>query len=505
MADLSELGLLLGIDPKVMQALAAQYQPTDEDRAQQHRDKWMTTALGILSAPPGNVMGAIGRGGLLGMQAGEQTRQQQQAQRAQMLQTLPALQEAMRKNALIGQLSPQQATSMPQQGPAPGMMQQGPAPGMPPQQPSAPSAQGGGNMYQKLKAIGVSDAEIAMAAQSKDPATAVADLFKEYTKPMFGQDKIPMLRTAEGFKAAPVAGYNEQLAEQARVLEEAKAKFDLVDVPIGNGQTVKMPRSEAIKRLGGGGQPGAGPGPGAAPAQPPQQLGMTPNPVVQAAAMEQAKKEGDTLGTLYDTTQKAAMQATGKISRMQRLQTLLEGVDTGKLTPLGTELAAWGKAAGLNVGPNVGNVQAAQSLGRELALELRNPSGGAGMPGALSDADRQFLESMIPDAAKTPEGRSLIVDTAIKLHKRDQQVGQVVRQYKRDHGGQLDSGVFDKLQEYSEAHPLFTSADVKTTKAAPQAPRLTPAGQGNQTVRAILQQNPTPQQLDALRAKGYIQ
>ncbi len=83
-------------------------------------------------------MRAIGQGGLLGMQAGQQTAAAQQAQRAQMLQSLPALQEAMRKNALIGQLSPQQAppqTPMPQQGPAPGMM---------PQQP--PTQQSGGNM-----------------------------------------------------------------------------------------------------------------------------------------------------------------------------------------------------------------------------------------------------------------------------------------------------------------------------------------------------------------------
>ena len=47
----------------------------------------------------------------------------------------------------------------------------------------------------------------------------------------------------------------------------------------------------------------------------------------------------------------------------------------------------------------------------EFALELRNPSGGAGMPGAMSDADRNFLASIPPSLANTKEGRALIANS----------------------------------------------------------------------------------------------
>jgi len=95
-----------------------------------------------------------------------------------------------------------------------------------------------------------------------------------------------------------------------------------------------------------------------------------------------------------------------------------------------------------------------------MALELRNPSGGAGMPGALSDKDREFLVSMTPGIAKTPGGNKLIIDTARKLAKRDQDVARLAREY-RQRNGSMNEGFYAELQKYSDANPIF---------AAPTAP-----------------------------------
>ncbi|MDE2441944.1 MAG: hypothetical protein KGP14_13050, partial [Betaproteobacteria bacterium] len=98
--------------------------------------------------------------------------------------------------------------------------------------------------------------------------------------------------------------------------------------------------------------------------------------------------------------------------------------------------------------------QAFQALSGEIALSLRNPSGGAGMPGALSDKDLTFLQSMTPDLGKTTEGNKLIIDTARKLATRDQEVAKMARDYRKKNG-QFDEGFFDQLAAYSDKHPLY--------------------------------------------------
>lgn len=156
----------------------------------------------------------------------------------------------------------------------------------------------------------------------------------------------------------------------------------------------------------------------------------------------------------YNDIQKAGFNANSKINNIKRMNQLLEGVETGKLTPLGTELAAYAQSAGFNVDPKLGNKQAAEALANEVALQLRNPSGGAGMPGALSDTDRNFLISMAPGIGKTPEGRKLISETTIKLAKRDQDVAKLAREYRKTNG-HMDEGFYDVLSAFSAKNPLF--------------------------------------------------
>lgn len=173
-----------------------------------------------------------------------------------------------------------------------------------------------------------------------------------------------------------------------------------------------------------------------------------------------ATKRGDFFGGTYTDLQKGAMEANAKISKLDRISNLLDGVKTGKLTPTGTQIAGYARALGLDVDPNLGNKQAALALGNEIALTLRNPSGGAGMPGSLSDSDREFLRSMSPNLANTPEGNKTLIETMKKLAQRDQEVAKLAREY---NGGKLDNGFFQKLQDYSNANPLFPK-----TSALPQ-------------------------------------
>jgi hypothetical protein len=185
------------------------------------------------------------------------------------------------------------------------------------------------------------------------------------------------------------------------------------------------------------------------------------NDMRQESAESQTVGKG--FGEQYMEVQKAGMSAPYKIGRYRRMEQLMTGVDTGKLTPALTEIQALGESLGVKVGDSLGPKQALQALGNEVALQLRNPAGGAGMPGQLSDKDREFLMSMTPGLAKTPEGNRLIIKTAIKMSEREQEVAKLARAYRLKRGT-IDEGFYEELAAFSEANPLFGDLSVMGTE-----------------------------------------
>lgn len=169
---------------------------------------------------------------------------------------------------------------------------------------------------------------------------------------------------------------------------------------------------------------------------------------------EEAKTVGKFYGDAFADIQKAGFTAQSTINRYTRLKQLLDGVNTGTFAPTGLEIAKAANSLGLKIDPGMQNKEAAQALTGEIALQLRNPSGGAGMPGAMSDADRQFLINMVPGLSTTPEGRALMVETAIKLATRDQQVAALARAY-RQKNGSINEGFYEELAKFAEKNPLF--------------------------------------------------
>lgn len=168
----------------------------------------------------------------------------------------------------------------------------------------------------------------------------------------------------------------------------------------------------------------------------------------------EAKKVGEGMGEMYVSLQQAGSVVPAKLAKLDRMEQLMEGVSTGKLTPAITQVAAIAQSLGFEVDTKLGAKQALEALSNEIALTLRNPSGGAGMPGALSNKDREFLTSMTPGLAKTPEGNKLIIQTARNLAKREQEVAKLARAYRKKNGS-LDEGFYDELADFSAAHPLF--------------------------------------------------
>lgn len=225
-----------------------------------------------------------------------------------------------------------------------------------------------------------------------------------------------------------------------------------------------------------------------------QQLGLPPRTISansigvpgvsqsQQAQIEQsgqratADKSGAGLGEVDSRIRLAGMDANMKINKFRRLGGLLESIDTGKLQPAGYELAAYAQSLGFSISPKTDNAQAAKALANEMALELRNPAGGAGMPGNFSDQDRRYLQSIIANVDKTPGANKLLVDGMIKMYERDREIASMATAFKKKHGGVLTDDFFDEVQRYSDSHPLFPRAEQS---------QQTPQNAGGNVMRSI--------------------
>ena len=176
--------------------------------------------------------------------------------------------------------------------------------------------------------------------------------------------------------------------------------------------------------------------------------------VVNRQETEEAKEVGKFFGAQYADIQKAGMQAQQKINNLERLDQLLTGITTGALTPTITSITSYAESLGIKIDPKLGAKQAAEALSNELALQARNPAGGAGMPGAMSDADRQFLQNIVPGLSKSAEGNRLIIETTRRLAQRDRDVARLAAEYRKKNGG-MNEGFYEVLQQFATTNPLF--------------------------------------------------
>lgn len=198
-----------------------------------------------------------------------------------------------------------------------------------------------------------------------------------------------------------------------------------------------------------------------------KRLTMPPQPVVTVDNRQENefnKKVGSELGEQYASLLKADMNAPSTIAKYQRLGNLLGGIQTGKFKGATTDIKAAAKGLGIDLGAlgvadDVAPAQAARALSNQLALELRNPAGGAGMPGAMSDKDREFLLQSIPNVENDPTAIGKMIEYRVKIAQREQEVAKKARAYRKSHNGVFDEGFFDDLKEWSDKNPLFPQAD----------------------------------------------
>lgn len=517
-----------GIDPetlKQLQGLLGMVAPQESDKAQQRKDDLMRFGLGLMMAKKGNEWATIGQSGLNTLQQHNADLSQMQTQRGQNLTQAAGLLGIARQNQKLQsdasfirdmqggggtETPPVQLPAAPYAGQ--GMGDRGLGSISPPSQAQIPGGRVGENpLVKELRDYGASDSQIGLALQSDNPRASVATLLEKLKTPHFGQGKVPILPGRNGsYHAVLPEGAAEGAATMAGATtnaeEQAKAQYDLVDVPVGNNQTQKMTRADAVKFLAQQRPDLAGDNRPVAPLTPQQQQlaaadaarngrpyfdaargpgpglggpGVTASPLAIRQAEQNITTQGaqdtdiaKTFGNDYADTVKAEKLAPANIQKFEHLKQTWAKVNTGPLAPTVQSL----KSIAAYVAPDLAKswtadvpyYQAAQALSNAMALELRNPSGGAGMPGSLSDSDRKYLQSMISSAENNPAAIPMILDAKIALENRNRDLGKIAREY-RVGTGKVDEGLYQQFQNYADTHPLFKDAPLPAAAPA-QAP-----------------------------------
>ncbi|MGX9693790.1 hypothetical protein ACTJNK_25875 [Achromobacter anxifer] len=260
---------------------------------------------------------------------------------------------------------------------------------------------------------------------------------------------------AEGARAGAIAAaqlpYN---IAQNRDQQNTAAGLDIVDVPDGRGGTVRMPRLAALQRLGGT-TGAAAPGSNSSGGQL-DRFGRSSSPADQAFEKSLAEASAET----YNNLQKTGLNADKQIADYLRIGSLLDGFSGSSLSSVGMTGAKLLNSIGLEVDPALPNKEAAAAIGNQLALKLRDPANGGGMPGAMSDADRNFLMQSVPGLNQTDAGRKQLISYQVRVLERNKDVAQFARKWRQKYG-RLDSldpsgQDFDTaLAAWSAANPLF--------------------------------------------------
>ncbi|MFL9670437.1 hypothetical protein WIX39_026140 [Variovorax sp. AB1(2024)] len=256
----------------------------------------------------------------------------------------------------------------------------------------------------------------------------------------------------------------------AAAREIAALRNDLTKVPDASSKQIIQAEidrlTDQMKKYG----TSAGAGGTAAPA------GGAPGiPLQSDAAKEYETSRAKDFATQAGNLQKARSSASSMLSNLDTLDQLFKdpNVAKGGAAENISGLKNIASSFGLDV-KGVGAEQAIQSITNKMALDQRSTADGGGMPGAMSDADRNFLKAQTPGLEKTPEGRALIIANQRKIAQRQIEVANMANDYERQNG-RLDAGFDKQLADYAAANRLFPDAPSGASAsraAAPAAPDL---------------------------------
>lgn len=160
----------------------------------------------------------------------------------------------------------------------------------------------------------------------------------------------------------------------------------------------------------------------------------------------------------YDDIQTQAASATDMIGMYDLAEdALASGIYTGIGGEQVQSLRRMGAALGIDNAESVAAGELVTSLQNRMALIMRSPDAGMGMPGAVSDKDIVFLKQAQIGLDRSPDGNKRMIEAFRRLEQRKIEIARIADQY-ISQNGRLDAGFFEAVRQYAEANPLFGDA-----------------------------------------------
>ncbi len=129
-------------------------------------------------------------------------------------------------------------------------------------------------------------------------------------------------------------------------------------------------------------------------------------------------------------------------------------------------LQRMGTALGVSDPEQVAAGELITALQNRMALLMRNPDSGMGMPGAVSDRDIMFLKQAQVGLDKSPEGNRQLLEAFRKVEQRKIEIANMADAYVRQNG-RMDVRFNQMIREYAQANPLFPAPSGDVAPGSP--------------------------------------
>lgn len=96
------------------------------------------------------------------------------------------------------------------------------------------------------------------------------------------------------------------------------------------------------------------------------------------------------------------------------------------------------------------------ALSNRLALLVRNPESGLGLPGNTSNKDLQFLIDSVPSLSKTPQGNKLLIQVLKAKNQFQIDYGKEVNRIVQENGGTVPNNLNSQMLEFANNYQILS-------------------------------------------------
>ncbi len=152
-------------------------------------------------------------------------------------------------------------------------------------------------------------------------------------------------------------------------------------------------------------------------------------------------------------------EATSALQQNANLLSMAQAIADGARTGLGQEtllnLKNLGQSIfGIDIGEGAGQQEVVQAITNQLALQIRNPASGMGLPGATSDRDINFLLRAVPGLSRTPEGNALLIEILIRQNQFKIDIVNEQQRLISENNGAVPADLDTKLIRFGQQYNL---------------------------------------------------